>query len=502
MTGVTASTALLGEKERLVLQAVTGSGQPAVDAFRRWRALVPLDDIGYAAFRVMPLLLALVKREGLDDPDILRMKGIERQAWAANTMRLKHLFLTMDALRRAGAPFVVLKGAALFARMPEFAALRASGDYDVLVDPSHIGAARRELEAVGFTMSAFSFDDLESELQGSATPGAAMTLPGSAGEIDIHWRALPNLRDLGFTRLILQSAEEHTLSGRPVPIPTLAHHLFTCLARCEPWDKDECLARVLEAYFLLRKFGDAVDWRELERLIARYRLEATASAFFEEIAALGISVPAQVRKPPRSFLSRKEWDIRGITPAGRTNWQWWFLNHIDTAHGRREPGDWSPTFYETFLASRNRGKQNLGALWRSASRRTSRKSDGRFKFLHGFSFPEKWGRWTDGHFAFLVVPLTSEQKNGAPVEVRGHILGTGNRTRIGWAGGLGTETVEMPPGQLDLTLSVRMRPLEQLGGDGLLVLWLPDAVAPLSLGINLDYRALSIGIHRTETQPH
>lgn len=51
--------------------------------------------------------------------------------------------------------------------MPEFAALRASGDYDVLVDPSHIGAARRELEAVGFTMSAFSFDDLKVNCRGA-----------------------------------------------------------------------------------------------------------------------------------------------------------------------------------------------------------------------------------------------------------------------------------------------------------------------------------------------
>jgi hypothetical protein len=451
--------------------------------------------------RVIPLLLALIKREGLDDPDFRRMKGIERHIWASNTLRLRQLFRALAAIRRAGAPFALFKGAALLARAPEMAALRASGDYDVLVDPAHMAAVRRELEAAGFTMNSFAFEDVEDELQASGTAGAPITLAGSADEIDLHWRALPKLRNPDLTSRILGSAEEGVLQQQKVPIPTLAHQLFVCLARCEPWDKDECLTRVLEAYFLLRKFGEAVDWGELGRLIARYRLEATASAFFEEIRALGISVPAEAGKRPAAFLSRMEWSIRGIPPADRANLQWWILNHADVAAGRRDPSDWSPTLYEALLATGNRGRWRLRALWRSVSKRTSRQSDGRIKFLHGFSFPEKWGRWTDGRFAFMVVPLNSEQKNGAPVEIRGHVLNSGRRTRIFMTGGAETRRLKMMPGQIDLTLSVRLRPLEALGGDGLLALWLPDAVSPLSLGINQDYRALSIGIYRTETHP-
>lgn len=494
-----APTQLLAEDQRLLLRAVTGSGQPAVDAFRRWRAMVPLDAIRHSAMRVVPLLLALMKREGLDDPDFRRMKGIERHIWASNTLRLRQLFHALAAIRRAGAPFALFKGAALLARAPEMAALRASGDYDVLVDPSHMAAVRRELEAAGFTMSSFAFEDVEDELQSSGTAGAPITLVGSSDEIDLHWRALPNLRDPDLISRILGSVEEGVLQQQKVPIPTVAHQLFVCLARCEPWDKDECLTRVLEAYFLLQKFGDAVDWRELESLIARYRLQAAAAAFFEEIAALGISVPGAVRQPPPawSLLLRKEWAVRSTTPADRTDLQRWLLRRNDAAYGRRNPSDWALSLRETWLAANSQGGWHLHALWRSVSKRTSRESDGRIKFLHGFSFPEKWGRWTDGRFAFMVVPLNSEQKKGAPVEIRGHVLNSGRHTRIVMMGGAETRRLDMMPGQIDLTLSIPLRPLESLGGDGLLMLWLPDAVSPLSLGINRDNRSLSIGIYRT-----
>lgn len=497
MLSVVKHTGLLSEQQRLLLRAATSSGQPAIDAFRRWRAQVPFDAIEHSALRVVPLLLALVKREGLDDPDLRRMKGIERHIWASNTLRFKQLFQALTAIRRAGAPFVLLKGAALLARMPEIAALRTSGDYDILVDPSYMGAVRRELEAAGFTMKGFSFDDLEGELQSSSTGSAPITLVGSSDEVDIHWRALPNLRDPRLTERIIGCAEEGALHQHKVPIPSLVHQLFTCLARCEPWDKDECLTRLLEAYFLLSKYGDQLDWVELEKLIAQYRLEAWASAFFAElITATDFIVPAAVRKQlrPWSFMLKKEWAVRGTPPFERTDLQRWLLQYNDARFSRSSPDDWMLTLREAWLATR--GGKSLEALWRSASHRDSGKSNGRVKFLYGFSFPEKWGRWTDGHWAIAIIPLNEEQKKWAPVEIRGHVLNSGRLTRIFMTGGIERIKLEVPQGQTDVVLSLRLQSREALGGDGLLILWLPDAISPKALGMSGDYRMLSLGIHR------
>lgn len=497
---VTGHTKLLGKPQRLLLKAVTGSGPPAVDAFLQWRALVPFDDIEHSALRIIPLLLALVKREGLNDPDLLRMKGIERHVWASNTLRLRQLFKALAAIRRTGAPFVLLKGAALLARMPEMAARRTNGDYDVLVDPKYMKALRLELEADGFVMRGFSFDDWGSELQNSQTAGIPIAVAGSAAEVDIHWRALPHLRDPQLTARIINSAEEGALHQHKVPIPSLAHHLFICLARCEPWDRDECLTRLLEAYFLLSNCGDALDWSELEGLIAQYRLDACASAFFEELTtATDIVIPAAVKRglPPWSFMLRKEWNLRGIAPYERTDLQNWFLQQNDVKFSRRSPPDWALTLREVLLATLNPGGVNVDALWRSASQRASGQSDGRRKFLYGFSFPENWGRWTDGHLAIAIIPLNGEQKKGEPVEIRGHVLLNPGLTRIFMAGGIESKKLEVAPGQTDVTLSLRLQSLETLGGDGLLALWLPDAISPKALGMSGDFRALSLAIHRT-----
>ncbi len=500
MPPVTGRTTLLGEPQRILLKAVTGSGKPAADAFRLWRALVPFDEIQHSALRVVPLLLALVKREGLEDPDLQRMKGIERHIWTSNTLRFKQLFQALTAIRRSGAPFVLLKGAALLARIPEMAALRITGDYDILVDPTYMDALRLEFEAAGFFMRGFSFDDWGSELQRSPTAGIPLVHADSAAQLDIHWRALPHLRDPKLTERILSSAEQGVLHQDKVPIPSLAHQLFISLARCEPWDKDECLTRILEAYFLLSKCGDAVDWLELERLIAHYRLEACAAAFFEELAAAtGIAAPAAVRRglPPKSFMLQKEWEVRGIAPSKRTELQHWLLHHNDVLFSRRDASDWRLTLREALLATINPQGMNLSAIWQSVSGRTFSQSDGRRKFLYGFSFPENWGRWTEGRLALAVIPLNDEQRNGAPVEIHGRVLNPSRRTRILMAGGMGINKLRVRGGQTDVILSLPLKPLETLGGDGLLALWLPDAVSPTELGMGRDHRALSFAFYRT-----
>jgi len=155
------------------------------------------------------------------------------------------------------------------------------------------------------------------------------------------------------------------------------------------------------------------------------------------------------------------------------------------------------TLREALLATINPQGVNLSAIWQSVSARTFSQPDGRRKFLYGFSFPENWGRWTEGRLALAVIPLNDEQRNGAPVEIHGRVLNPSRRTRIFMAGGMGINKLRVRGGQTDVTLSLSLKPLERLGGDGLLALWLPDAVSPTELGMGRDHRALSFAFYRT-----
>ena len=113
--------------------------------------------------------------------------------------------------------------------------------------------------------------------------GIPIRKPGLHGEIDLHWRPLPNIFDVALTQRIISAAERATLQGRRVLIPTPAHHLFLALARCAPSDSTESFLRLLEGYFLMACGGDSIDWRELLHLVDYYGLQSIAHSYLSTI---------------------------------------------------------------------------------------------------------------------------------------------------------------------------------------------------------------------------
>lgn len=498
---------LLDRDRRLLLKAATSSGQTAVEAFRAWRAAVPLNDATHAAMRTIPLLVDLVLHEKLDDPDFLRMKGIERHIWASNTLKFRSLFKALAVIGKSGAPFVLMKGGALIARIPKSAGMRIAGDYDILVEPSRLIELARDLKAAGFELKGFELEDLDGAFQGSPAAGAPITLAGSSDEIDLHWRPLPRIHDPDLTDRIFRKAEQGKLHDQPVPVPSVTHHLFLCLARCEPWDKDECLTRLMEAHFLLSAPDASIDWDELKELVSRYGLEALASAFFQELSlATGVQAPSSMPWQDRawSIRERLEWRAMARAPDRRAAWQQAALLLHESKHSWRGPSEWTPAPRDVWLLTRGyfRAGSSAALLWQSISRRVHGASSGKIRFLYGFSYPEIPARWTEGRLAFMAVPLTDRQKAGEPVRIHAHSFGARWwwRSRIVIAGGLSTRCLRVWRGMRPVVLSVPMRPLEALGGDGLLLLWLPDALSPKSAGLNEDKRVLSVYVHRAQPE--
>src|SRR5262249_40235381 len=144
-------SSLLDEAHRVVLSAATGREEDAIAAYKAWRAATPLDDIDHSTYRIMPLLIDLVRRSGIDDPDIARMKGVARHIWTSNLLRLRLLFVALDTLEAAGIRPMLLKGAALLARHPAIAGKRTFADFDILVPPNTIVEATRALRTAGFS---------------------------------------------------------------------------------------------------------------------------------------------------------------------------------------------------------------------------------------------------------------------------------------------------------------------------------------------------------------
>lgn len=447
------------------------------------------------------MLVDLVRREGLTDPDLERMRGVGRHIWTQNTINHRTVLAALDALAAADIRPMLLKGAALFARSPEYMSKRASSDGDILVRPEELQRAAQALRRGGFALLNHHWDDLDVPLIDSDTAGVPMQFGSHQGGLDLHWRPLWNIRDEGLISAIFGRADEHEMNGRPVYLPTVTDHLFLAIARCEPWDLDESFVRLVEGHLLLSANRDAVSWEALLQHAMRYGVEVGAFGFLNDLnRCAGLQMPeSTLSELARRVTAAKlaEWGIRQIPPERRSVHQRWILQRSDILHQRSEPALEPSSWPDVQLMRLGLNAGTAGLLWRALRRRVHHEPITDIKFLEGFSYPEANGRWSSGRWAAIAVPLTEEQQAGAPFRLNCHAyFGRSDRARIVGYGGRGIIDFTQLQSAPDNTLALGVRPLPQLGGAGLILLWLPNAQTPLDANESNDRRELGLFIRR------
>jgi hypothetical protein len=492
------TTPLLDESRRLLLRASTRTDDIAVPAFVKWRQRVDLNDVGSEAHRVMVTLVDLATRNNLPDRDLERMRGVHRHVWTGNTLRLRHLFAVLDALGKGGIQPFLMKGGALLARFPELAARRPSGDYDIVVKPEDLPRAAELLAEAGYHPLAMAWQSLVRDMRSIDTSGTAIAFLARDARVDFHWRPLGIIPDDQLTLRLFELAEPFALQGRPVLVPSPAHHLFLCLARTDPSDKSENFRRLLEADMLLKGVPpEAVDWAELERLVRHYGLEAIAAAFFRHLGEeTSVDLPAGLAQrfaEASTIGARFESWARRREVQSRAPLTSWLIMQRARRFGRASAQNAPIGLAEAIW--RNLPAMTPGRLNRIRSfvlARTGGASNGRRKYLEGWFYNEAGGRWSNGKFGAIRVPLTPEQHNGAPVTLRVRIFTGRLAARLLATGGLSEKVWLVPHFRQWVTVSLKVKPEPSLGGDGLVVFWAPDASRPSQVEKSPDTRLLGL----------
>lgn len=423
---------LLDHRHSLLLRAALADETTAVAAYRAWRATEKLDDTDDTVYRIMPLLLATAERAGMQDSESPRMRGAIKHIWLSNMLRIRDLAEAKTALDEAGVDSLLIKGGALFARNPQFAALRAAGDYDLQVRRRDASRAidvltRASFEPLGMRPDLFRDADFDRDIH-----AVAMTKTQANRALDLHWRPLPGLYDTNFVEELFANAEAGELLGQKVLIPGLADHLFLAAVRAEPWDTKEVFLRAIEITHLLRSCRGLLDWPRFEAIVDRYGMGWIAAPLLSLVRdEVGAPMPeGLVARVWRAATPAKalQLSLRHVQPSRRRPWQKTVLVLFESLRSQQQrafswrtmltdPGLLLRAFAASELQIPFLTRPALQRLWTRFANNDLAPDGGETSFAKGFSIPEPEGRWTDAEFAVIEIAVGAGERDTVKTEL-------------------------------------------------------------------------------------
>lgn len=296
------------EQQSLILRAGLCAPEPAIEAWRSLRSRLDLDSIEPASQRLLPLLERNLTRLGIEDPVLVRCKGIRRYYWSRNQVLFHRGGAVLAALAAAGVETLLLKGAALVARYYGDPGLRPMNDFDVAVPAAAAAEAVAVLEQSGWS-SVYRI-----------TPSfrlvkhAALFEDQGRRHCDLHWRILEESPQAAADEDLWSASGAIEFQGQLTRILAPADQLLHVCVHGARWAPDAGIRWIADAMLIIAAGG--IDWRRLadgagkRRFVLRMRetLEFLRTAM---AAPIPDAVVADLRARPETRLERFERRILG-----------------------------------------------------------------------------------------------------------------------------------------------------------------------------------------------
>lgn len=508
---------------KVVLRAALGSGPGAVEAYRAWRASVLLDDIDWPTFRLLPLLDATAKRHGIEDVESKRIEGAAKHIWLSNTFRLNSIITAVEALNAAGISTLLLKGAALFARDASQIGLRATGDYDLLVQEGDKRRAIAALSTAGFRPVIFRSDrfaDRDFEILHAAAFDWGEK--AQRGQIDLHWKPSGDFPTPGFAELLFSRAEVAKLGRATVMVPSLADHVFLGLVHATKSIGVERVDWFVEAAQILQRNDPRFDWDRISVLCRRYEFNRVATTVLsslnecvpglvpaERIRALAQQtsvferIESRVRASASSSIARRL-SVRMLDRIRATRGDRSWVRTLCTIVLAKETWTKAITALVCAMPDRYTGLQ-LRRIWHSADRHKPSEVSrfGEPEFPIGWSGPEESGRWSVDRFQLvrLYVPTPAKSEVLVRLQVRAFIPDAKSRINVALFAGVRGQEVSLGA-ESNWPSVVAVPALVRSNGTVAIALKVLNPVSPAEVGLSDDPRALGLFVERVELSRH
>lgn len=483
--------------ETQLLRAALLDAEPALDAYRRWKAAVDIDGLDGGSQRMLPLLSHNLARIGFEDDLTGFLHGHRRQSLAMNAHIIGTVRPALRALAAADVDLMVLKGAALVASGLSELGLRPIGDVDVLVRPRDRDRAIDVLTAEGWETNAYPPWYVK-RVQSRKDP--AWVMRKGRVEIDLHWGALHLVRDPEAERPLWERASTGELGGEPVRVPSIedqALHAWLHAAEHNPVPPLRWAADAMAAIAA----GETFDWDRVVAGATAQRVIVPTRAATEYLAReLAAPVPPAVRarlaRARVSPLQRYEHAARNRDPAARSALQRRVVALQDHRRQSLALLDRSPL--AAVLELREDPADRLSELelhdLRDGPLPLDRERDPRDSLIRGWSTPEDVGRWTDGDSAALAVKVAPGSGASLVADLSLFVGAPGHRQRVTvYVDGRRQTTLRAGDDTLGLVpreLRVSVPPSDD--GTALIAFRIGAPRSPASMGLSPDARRLGL----------
>ncbi len=267
------------------------AGQPARDAWTRWRAArAPADDVirrDLAMRRtLLPLLARAVQRHGLEVPPgvlpYVRAATLREELRGARYREIAAA--SLDALLRAGVTPVVVGGAALAGTVYDDWALRHCHDLDVLLRAGELRTAAEALARTGCTaippLPERPADGLLRHASGLHVTLHTRPFAVRHYAAPVEWMTRPR-------RLVtIGGVEAPTLAPEAALVHRLGHASYSVSRANLHW--------VADAWHLVARHPH-LDWDDVLRRIDAHRLALPIFVLLRWLAGFGMPVPSDTQ---------------------------------------------------------------------------------------------------------------------------------------------------------------------------------------------------------------
>jgi hypothetical protein len=241
------------QKNRLLLSAILSKPNIALESWKQWKRENNFDDIEWEENKLLAHFSSQIKLIDAECPFRPRIQGLTKIHWTRSQITLQASSQAIRNLTLQGIEVVLLKGAALMAKVPSKLGPRITTDLDILVKRCNFE------KSIGILYDA-GWETLNDSMEGAKLrwcfdSGVNLRL-GLHGDIDIHHQPFKGyLMREEILEAIWSRASPYNFFDCEVLIPSLEDLVVITSLHATQFTKERSAAWVID---LIRIFDDGV----------------------------------------------------------------------------------------------------------------------------------------------------------------------------------------------------------------------------------------------------